>query len=179
MSISGVDYSRRTSAIDRDDGIRPLGRARTPALIGGAPFSSLLQKSGCASDNGGIDGVCTVHGLHPPRWFSTRGSGEFDHAVSIDVSTCSLTISLNSTRQYKDSSIVPTRVVDSTGCMVPINLRAILRAYRGVGHYPAGHSALSLPKETYHTVELLSLYSWRIANTFIHSSGVISMAKGK
>lgn len=89
MSISGDDCSRRTSAIDRDDGIRPLGRARTPALIGGAPFCSLVQKSGCAPDNGGIDGTCTVHGLHPPRWFSTLGSGEFDHAVSIDVSTSS------------------------------------------------------------------------------------------
>jgi hypothetical protein len=39
--------------------------------------------------------------------------------------------------EYKASSIVPTKVKDSTDCTVPINLRATLRqVHRGAGHQP-------------------------------------------
>jgi hypothetical protein len=124
----------------------PLGRALPRVLIGGTtPFFGLLQNPVALPTMGDspTDALmaCTLLCRPPLELFSTRGSGEFDHAVSFEYPHALLTRSVDSTRQYKASSIVPTNVMDSTGCVVPINLRAILRVYRGAGLYSAGHSA--------------------------------------
>ncbi|SRR5216684_1439242 len=135
------------------------------------PFShwwnpiSAFQKSGCAS--GAIERQLT-DGFHTSTWDTaylplegsfTCGSGEFEHAVSIDVSTCSSHGFLDSTLdEYKASPIVPTVVMGCTGCTVPINLRATLRCTVALGITPAGHSPSSPPEGTYQSVEeLLSL----------------------
>ena len=83
----------------------------------------------------------------PGSLLATLASSTLDHAVSIDVSTCSShdISQLDSTIQgLVDRS---HEVMDSTGCTVPINLRAILRAYRGDGHYPRGPLCIIAPKE--------------------------------
>ncbi len=122
----------------------------------GTPISPALSKqSGCASDNWYSE---TAHWWACVRGhvLAPRGSGEFEHAVSIDVSTCSShdTISrLDSTHTRPRRSF--PRVMGCTGCTVPINLRATLGCTAALGITPAGHSPSSSPLGTYHSVEEL------------------------
>ena len=83
---------------------------RRPTLIGRAPFCSLLQKSGCASDNGGIDGkACTVYGLPFSQVLYSRLWRVGPCGINTGLHMLFSRYLSTSTQQYKDSSIVPTR----------------------------------------------------------------------